>query len=64
MPKHQVEKKEKEVGAKEERCFENMLHKQKKFIRVLQDKCIFTKSNQMLKEEMTQCNTCRTTKII
>jgi hypothetical protein len=28
MPKHQVEEKEKQVGAKEEKCFDNMLHKQ------------------------------------
>jgi hypothetical protein len=34
------------------------------YIKVLEEKCIFTKSNRMLKEEMAQCNKCRTTKII
>ncbi len=34
------------------------------YIKVLEEKCIFTKSNRILKEEMAQCNKCRTTKII
>jgi hypothetical protein len=53
-----VEKNEKQVGKKKgvlTTCYTN-----KKILR----ECIFTKSNQMLKEEMAQCNMCRTTKII